>query len=125
MLLNLMKISRKLGKKCFKKVKKNAIKSLIQKLNTETAAEAHSVSPMPVKLVDKSLFQTFTEIINIYMKQNNFPNNSKVAPLVSLEKDKQNKYNVSNFRPFSVLRTYSKIYQQVVNKQRNNFHLKY
>lgn len=50
-------------------------------------------------------------------KQNNFPSNTKVDSVVPLEKGKSKKYDLLNFRPASVLNTFSKIYKQVIKKQ--------
>ena len=51
------------------------------------------------------------------IKQNNFPNNAKVASVVPLDKGKSNKYDISNFRPVSILNTFSKIYEQLIKEQ--------
>ena len=51
------------------------------------------------------------------IKQNNFPNNAKVESVVPLDEGKSNKYDMSNFRPISVLNTFSKIYEQVIKEQ--------
>ena len=50
-------------------------------------------------------------------KENNFPSNNKVESVVPLDKGKSNKYDMLNFRPASVLNTFSKIYKQVIKKQ--------
>ena len=63
------------------------------------------------------LSQPVTEAINICIKQNNFPNNAKVASAIPLDKGKSNKYDSSNFRPVSVLNTFSKICEQVIKEQ--------
>ena len=53
----------------------------------------------------------------MYIKQNNFSNNAEVACVVLLDKGKSNKYDMSNFRPVSVLNTFSKIYEQAIKEQ--------
>ena len=72
--------------------------------------------PKLVKLVAKPLSQPVTEAINMSIKQSNFSNNAKTAPVAPLDKGKSNKY-ISNFRPVSVLNTFSKIYEQVIKEQ--------
>ena len=72
--------------------------------------------PKLIKLVAKPLAQPVTEAINMSIKQSNFSNNAKTAPVAPLEKGKSNKY-ISNFRPASVLTTFSKIYEQVIKEQ--------
>ena len=58
------------------------------------------------------------------IKQNNFPNNAKVASIFSLDIGKSNKY-ISNFRPVSLLNTFSKIYEQAIKEQNYIRHLKF
>ena len=71
---------------CFKMVTTKYIKSLLQKVNTKKAVGIDSVPPKLVKLAAESLSQSVTEAINTCIKQNNFPNNAKVASVVPLDK---------------------------------------
>ena len=45
-------------------------------------------------------------------KQNIFPNIAKVACVRPLDKKTENKHSISNFRPVSILNTFSKIYEK-------------
>ena len=58
------------------------IKSLLQKVNTKKAVGIDSIPPKLVKLAAEPLSQPVTEAINMCIKQNNFPNNAKVASVV-------------------------------------------
>ena len=49
------------------------------------------------------------------IKQRKYPRNAKVASVVPLDKSKSSKY-WSNFRPVSVMNTFSKIYEQVIKQ---------
>ena len=55
-----------------------------------------------------------TKAINTSIQQNVFPENSKTASVIPLNKDKPNKNEMSNFRPVSVLNTFYKVYERVV-----------
>ena len=77
---------------------------------------ADSIPLKFIKLAAEPLSQPVTEAKNICIKQNNFLSSGKVAPVISLNKDKSNKYDLSNFRPVSVLSTSSKIYKQVMKE---------
>ena len=46
-----------------------------------------------------------------------FPENAKTASVIPLDKGKPNKNEMSNFRPVSVLNTFSKIYERVIKDQ--------
>ena len=43
-----------------------------------------------------------------------FPDNTKIACVSPLDKHTDDKYSVTNFRPVSVLNTFSKIYEKIV-----------
>ena len=43
-----------------------------------------------------------------------FPDNAKIACVSPLDKHTDDKYSVTNFRPVSVLNTFSKIYEKIV-----------
>ena len=47
------------------------------------------------------------------IKQRKYPGNAEVASVAPLDKSKSSKY-MSNFRPVSVMNTFSKIYEQVI-----------
>ena len=55
-----------------------------------------------------------------------FPENAKVATVVPLGKGKPDKNDITNFRPVSLLNTFSKFYERVIKDQlvlsmENNF----
>ena len=58
-----------------------------------------------------------TKAINTSIAQNVFPENAKTASVIPLDKGKPNKNEMSNFRPVSVLNTFSKIYERVIKDQ--------
>ena len=58
-----------------------------------------------------------TKVINTSIAQNVFPENAKTASVIPLDKGKPNKNEMSNFRPVSVLNTFSKIYERVIKHQ--------
>ena len=107
-----MKVLENEDKFCFKMVTRKYIKSLLQKVNSKKAVGIDSIPPKLVKLAAEPLSQPVTEAINMCIKQNNFPNNAKVASVVTLDKGKSNKY-ISNFRTVSVLNTFSMFYEQI------------
>ena len=58
-----------------------------------------------------------TNSINSSIEHNIFPDLAKAALVVPLDKGKPNKNDVSNFRPVSILNTFSKIYERVIKNQ--------
>ena len=52
------------------------------------------VPPKLIKLSAEPLSQPLTEAINLCIKQNNFPSNTKVASVVPLDKGKSNENDI-------------------------------
>ena len=112
---NNLKLLENEEKLCFKMVTTKYIKILLQKVNTKKSVGIDSIPSKLVKLAAEPLSQVVTEAISLCIKQNNLPNNAKVASVVLLDKGKSNK--MSNFRPVSVFNTFSKIYEQGIKEQ--------
>ena len=58
-----------------------------------------------------------TVAINKSIEENIFPDSAKIASVIPLDKGKPNKNEISNYRPVSVLNTFSKFYEKVIKKQ--------
>ena len=56
-------------------------------------------------------------VINNSLKYGVFPEDAKIASVIPLDKGKPNKNEISNFRPVSILNTFSKIYEKVIKDQ--------
>ena len=67
---------------CFKMVTRKYIQSLLQKVNTKKSAGIDSTLPKLATMAAELLSQLVTEAISMCIKQNNFPNNAKVASVV-------------------------------------------
>ena len=46
-----------------------------------------------------------------------FPENAKLASVIPLDKGKPNKNEMANFKPSSVLKTFSMVYERVIKYQ--------
>ena len=51
------------------------------------------------------------------IEENIFPDAARIASVIPLDKGKPNKNEISNYRPISVLNTFSKFYKKVIKKQ--------
>ena len=58
-----------------------------------------------------------TKSINSGIEHNIFPDLAKTAVVAPLDKGKPNKRDISNFRPVSILNTFSKMYEGVIKNQ--------
>ena len=89
---------------------KNALKNI----DTKKATSFDKILPKLVKLSAEILSTPLSIAINNNLKYGVFPNDPKIASVVPLDKGKPNKNEISNFRPFSILNTFFKIYEKVI-----------
>ena len=102
---------------CFHFVNKIKIKKLIQGLNSKKATE---IDPIPTKMIKVAvdfLTPLLTKSINSSIEHNIFPDLPKTALVVPLDKGRPNKNDISNFRPASILNTFSKICKRVIKNE--------
>ena len=101
----------------FKTINESEIKDLLKNLDIKKASGIDTIPPKLVKLSADFLTPLLTKAINTSIAQNVFPENAKTASVIPLDKGKPNKNEMSNFRPVSVLNTFSKIYERVIKDQ--------
>ena len=93
------------------------IKKLIQGLNPKKATGIDTIPPKLIKVAVEFLTPLLTKSINSSIEHNIFPDLAKTALVVPLDKGKPNKNDIANFRPVSILNTFSKIYERVIKNQ--------
>ena len=101
----------------FKTINESEIKDLLKNLDIKKASGIDTIPPKLVKLSADFLTPLLTKAINTSIAQNVFPENAKTASVIPLDEGKPNKNEMSNFRPVSVLNTFSKIYEKVIKDQ--------
>ena len=101
----------------FKTINESEIKDLLKNLDIKKASGIDTIPPKLVKLSADFLTPLLTKAINTSIAQNVFPENNKIASVIPLDKGKPNKNEMSNFRPVSLLNTFSKIYERVIKDQ--------
>ena len=67
-----------------------------------------------MKLSAEVLSTPLSIAINNSLKYGVFPDDAKITSLIPLDKGKPNKNQVPNFRPVSILNTFSKIYESII-----------
>ena len=100
-----------------KTISESEIKDLLKNLDIKKASGIDTIPPKLVKLSADFLTPLLTKAINTSIARNVFPENAKTASVIPLDKGKPNKNEMSNFRPVSVLKTFSKIYEGVIKDQ--------
>ena len=92
-------------------------------LNSIIASKATGLDELPARFIKDGssvIAKPLTHIVNVSITTGTIPDDLKVARVVPLYKNKS-KTNVENYRPISVLRIISKIFERVVFNQLNNF----
>ena len=86
-------------------------------INTKKATGFDKIPPKLVKLSAEILSTPLSIAINNNLKYGIFPDNAKIVSFVPLDKGKSNKNEISNYRPVSILNTFSKIYEKFIKDQ--------
>ena len=89
------------------------IKSIIDKLKPKTSKGYDHISPKLIKSNEFIIAELLMHIANLSFTQGIFPNDMKVAKVIPIFKDKDNRI-ISNYRPISLLPSFSKIFERLV-----------
>ena len=84
------------------------IQKRLKNIDTKKATGFDKIPPKLVKLSAEILRTSLSIAINNSLKYGVFPDDAKI------DKGKQNKNEITNFRPVSILNTFSKIYEKVI-----------
>ena len=74
------------------------VKKLLNDIDTKKAVGINTIPPKLIKMASNFLTPILTTAINSSIKNSVFPENSKIATVVPLDKGKLDKNNISNFR---------------------------
>ena len=95
----------------FSPVNRDEVKQCLQKMDPRKAIGQDKIPLALIKMAAESLSKPLSIAINNSFKYNIFPSNAKVACVKPLDKKTEDKHDISNFRPVSILNTFSKIYK--------------
>ena len=101
----------------FKNTNTSNVKKLLKNLDVKKAVGNDTIPPKLLKIAADSLSRPLTKAINKSIENSIFPNNAKVASVIPLDKGKPNKNEITNYRPVSILNSFSKIYEQIIKDQ--------
>ena len=93
------------------------IYKLLKTIDDKKATGTDKIPPKLVKISAEVLSQPLADAINNSISKGVFPDNAKIASVSPIDKQSDDKNKVSNFRPVSVLSTFSKIYEYVIKNQ--------
>ena len=91
-------------------------KKYLSAFDMKKAVGFDMIPPKLVKITASVLCQPLSNAIINSLSKGIFPDNAKFAMVSPLDKGTSNKNDISNFRPVSILTTFSKIYERVTKK---------
>ena len=101
------------------------VKKLLKEVNAKKASGFDKIPPKLVKLAAGVLAAPLSKTINNSISKGVFPNEAKIALVSPLDKKTPDKNSVLNYRPVSILPTFSKIFGKVIKnylmKSMDNF----
>jgi len=96
------------------------IKNIVLSLKGGTAPGHDNITTEMVKMFDDEALKPLVNIINDIIYNGVIPNSFKLSIITPIHK-KGNKTNVENYRPISLLTTFSKIFERVVKLRLANY----
>lgn len=101
---------------------KHEISKIIRATKVSSSAGVDDISSRLMKFCEKELLTPLTNLINKSLVQGVFPTKMKTSKVYPLHK-KGPKYEIQNYRPISLVSTFSKVLERVVlNRLRNHLH---
>jgi len=105
----------------FKNPNKNSIiKIAIKKLKNHKAPGIFATDNKLIKNIQEQITPILENIYNDWLNLSHFPEYYKIAKIIMVPK-KQNKKNISEFRPISLLPTIGKIFEFIITKKINKW----
>ena len=101
------------------------VKKLLKEIDIKKAVGVDTIPPKLIQVGADIIAEPLTQAINCYLRLGIFPDNAKIASVVPVDKGKPDKYDVLNYRPVSILNTFSKIYEKVIKNQLVSYFDKY
>ena len=106
-----------MGTFTFQEVENQEVAHLLKSLDGRKSTGEDKIPPKLVSLAANELTSNLTTAINCSIRNSRFPNDAKIAAVCPLDKGEPNRTVERNFRPVSVLNTFSKIYEKVLKQQ--------
>jgi hypothetical protein len=104
----------------FSEMSEVRILRFIDKMKPKSSFGEDCVSSKVFKIISPAIIQPLTHLINLSLKSGFFPNQLKVAKIIPIFKD-SNKHDFSNYRPISLLNTFSRLIESIVCYQVTGF----
>lgn len=100
------------------------VKIIVHKCKNKLSTDCHDVDMALVKKVINNISKPLTYICNLSFQTGCVPSKMKIAKVIPLYKN-DNKHNLTNYRPISLLPQFSKILEKLFNSRSEKFIDKY
>ena len=97
-----------------RQVTSNEVNLILKSLNTKKASGTDKIPTKLVKLALDFLSPPLATAINNSLASSKFPDIAKVATVIPIDKKTDDKYDISNFRPVSLLNCFWKVYENII-----------
>ena len=104
----------------FQKVNEIQIENEIKELNSRKASGADGIPANILKETFDILKSPLTQLFNVTVENQHFPNDLKYANVAPLHKKEEN-IDKKNYKPISILPSISKIFERLIFKQMTDF----
>ena len=97
-----------------RQVASNKVNLILKSLNTKKSSGTDKILTKLVKLASNFLSKPLATAINNSLASSKFPDIAEVATAIPIDKKTDDKYDISNFRPVSLLNCFLKVYENIV-----------
>ena len=97
-----------------RQVTSDEVNLILKSLNAKKASGTDKIPTKLVKLASNYLSKPLATAINNSLTSSKFPDIAKVATVIPIDKKTDDKYDISNFRPVSLLNCFSKVYENII-----------
>ena len=105
-----------------RRVTSDEVNLILKSLNAKKASGTDKIPIKLVKLASNYLSKPLATAINNSLTSSKFPDLAKVATVIPIDNKTDDKYDISNFRPVSLLNCFSKIYENIKCRLMNSMY---
>ena len=94
--------------------------TIINKIDSKCSKDHDGIDFKLIKLVIYPILKPLLHIFNLILNKSIYPSNMKKSVIIPIHKN-NNKNNIENYRPISIIPQFSKIIEKIIIKRINNF----
>ena len=94
--------------------------TIINKIDSKCSKDHDGIDFKLIKLVIYPILKPLLHIFNLILNKSIYPSNMKKSVIIPIHKN-NNKSNIENYRPISIIPQFSKIIEKIIKKRIDNF----